>query len=149
MKISFWLLVATLLATNSGTVDAARQSSGSARTTKLPDVLVLSGCVTADPKARKVFTLADATQAQTYRLTGTDVRAYVGQHVEVLGAPPKRLRIAGGLYPSPNVAAQAGAIDPTKAAIASQDGSAASSTQPLVEFKVRSVRLTPGPCPQQ
>lgn len=146
MRIGVSLLVGMLVAT----IDASAQvPSGSPRTTKPSSVLVLSGCVTADPKARKVFTLEDAEQAQVYRLTGTDVREFVGQHVEVLGALPKRFAIAFGLYPSANVAGQAGAIDPVKAAIASQDGSAASSTRPLTEFKVQSVRVTPGLCPGQ
>ena len=146
MRIGVSLLVGMLVVTVGA---SAQEPSSSPRTTKPSSVIVLSGCVTADPKARKGFTLADAEQAQTYRLTGTDVREFVGQHVEVLGALPKRFRVAFGLYPSANVAGQAGAIDPVKAAIASQDGSAASSTRPLAEFKVQSVRVTPGVCPGQ
>ena len=146
MSMGVTLLVGMLGATAGASGQAPSTAS---RATKPSNVIVLSGCVTADPKARKVFTLADAEQAQTFRLTGTDVREFVGQHVEVLGALPKRFRVAFGLYPSANVAGQAGAIDPVKAAIASQDGSAASSTRPLAEFKVQSVRVTPGACPGQ
>ena len=144
MRIGVSLLVGMLAATTGA---SAQERSNSPRTTKSSSVLVLSGCVTSDAKARKVFTLADTEQAQTYRLTGADVRDYIGQHVEVLGALPRRFRVAWGLYPSPNAAGQAGAIDPVKAAIASQDGSAASSTRPVAEFKVQSVRVTPGLCP--
>ncbi len=116
---------------------------------KTSDIAMLSGCVSADPKARKTFTLSDATQDQTYRLTGIDVRDYVGRHVEVLGATQKRFRVVGGLYPNANVAAQAGSIDPTKAAMAAHSGPAANSPQPLIEFKVKSVRITPGACADQ
>jgi hypothetical protein len=114
---------------------------------KPPEIRTLSGCVTAPSK--RSFTLADAEQGQTYRLTGTDVRQYVGQHVEVLGAPSNRLVIKGGLYPSANVAGQAGAIDPVKAAMAAQSGPTSNEERPLVEFKVRSVRVTPGDCPKE
>jgi hypothetical protein len=110
-------------------------------------MVTLRGCVSADPKARKAFILADATQDQTYRLTGVDVADYVGQHVEVIGASPRRVRVVGGLYPNPNIAGQAGAIDPTRAAMAAHGGPASNSPQPVIEFKVKSVRLTPGTCP--
>jgi hypothetical protein len=79
---------------------------------------------------------------------GTDVREYVGQHVEVSGVASRRVQIVGGLYPSPNVAAQAGAIDPNQAAIAAVSGPAAGG-RPPVEFRVKSVRAIPGPCPEQ
>ena len=50
---------------------------------KTSDIAMLSGCVSADPKARKTFTLSDATQDQTYRLTGIDVRDY-GRDAEAI-----------------------------------------------------------------
>ncbi len=139
----------TVLAAAMSVTSVLAQQPNATVNGKASDIAMLSGCVSADPKARKTFTLADATQDQTYRLTGIDVRDYVGQHVEVLGAPQKRFRVVGGLYPNANVAAQAGAIDPTKAAMASQSGPAANSPQPLIEFKVKSVRITPGACPDQ
>jgi hypothetical protein len=125
-------------------VSAAPAPQSPSAKSKAPSVVVLSGCVVAD--ARKVFTLTDGIEGQTYRLTGTDMRAYVGQHVEILGAPPKRFRIVGGLYPSPNVAAQGGSIDPTKAAMAGQIADASAATPP-VELKVKSIRTTTGTCP--
>lgn len=118
-----------------------------AQSTKGSDMRTLSGCVTSTSK--RSFTLEDADQGQQYKLTGTDVREYVGKHVEILGAPSKRLVIVGGLYPSANVAAQAGAIDANKAAIAANSGPTANAQRPLVEFKVRSVRITPGDCPKE
>jgi hypothetical protein len=109
-------------------------------------IFVLEGCIAAAPDERRVFTLADATNGQTFRLSGTNVRDYVGQHVELVGTASKRLRIVGGLYPSANVAAQAGSIDPTKAAMAAQSATPIGS-KALVEFKVKSVRVTSGGCP--
>jgi hypothetical protein len=56
--------------------------------------------------------------------------------------------VKGGLLPSPNVAAQAGAIDPGQAAVASQPGGTASGTGsvdvPL--FRVDRVRALGGSC---
>jgi hypothetical protein len=110
---------------------------------------MISGCVAPSATSKRQFTLTDAESTETYRLTGTDVREFVGKHVEVLGAPSKRLVIKGGLYPSPNVAAQAGDIDPGRAAIAAQSGPTANEQRPLIEFRVRSVRVTPGDCPKE
>ena len=110
----------------------------------------LDGCVVAGTEGRKTFTLANAANQETYLLKGLDVRDFVGKHVEIIGLPSsKRLRIVGGLYPSANVAAQAGGIDPVQAAIASQSGPTAQAAKPAVEFNVKSVRMVPGACPER
>ena len=106
--------------------------------------LTLNGCVEPSQAAKNAFTLDD--DERTYVLKGMDVRDFVGKRVEVIGAMPKRLTIVGGLYPSANVAAQAGAIDPTKAAMAAQSGPTSQSPKPTVEFTVKSVRLLSGAC---
>ncbi len=126
---------------------APSSPASAAQNAKGSEMRTLSGCVTSTSK--RSFTLEDRDQGQQYKLTGTDVREYVGKHVEVLGAPSKRLVIVGGLYPSANVAAQAGAIDANKAAIAANSGPTANAQRPLIEFKVRSVRITPGDCPKE
>jgi hypothetical protein len=56
-----------------------------------------------------------------------------------------RLKITGGLLPSPNVAAQAGAIDPSQAANASSGGNGVGSGE-LPEFRVKTVRQLGGAC---
>jgi hypothetical protein len=122
---------------------AAPQDAASKQPSKNAPV-TLSGCVEASPTAKNAFTLDD--DGRTYLLKGVNVREYVGKQVEVIGAMPKRLTIVGGLYPSANVAAQAGAIDPTQAAIASQSGPTSQSPKPTVDFTVKSVRLLPGAC---
>jgi hypothetical protein len=106
--------------------------------------VTLDGCVAASQTARNAFTLDD--DGRTYVLKGVDVRDFVGKHVEVIGAMPKRLSIVGGLYPSANVAGQAGAIDPAKAAMAAQSGPTSQSAKPTVEFTVRSVRVLSETC---
>jgi hypothetical protein len=132
---------------------AARPPQSATASTKQPaKPLTLSGCISASPNETGLFTLSDTKQGNRqgtkYKLVGTDVREYVGQHVEVSGVAPRRMQIVGGLYPSANIAAQAGAIDPNQAAIAAASGPAAGA-RPLVEFRVKSVRAIPGACPEQ
>lgn len=150
VRIRFGVLAAFFLA--SAVTAAVAQQAPSSKTPKAtPALLAVSGCISAAPDARSVFTLAD--KGETYRLTGTNVREYVGKHVEILGTPAKRVRVVGGLYPSPNAAAQAGAVDATKAAVASESGATNAAANPPsppnqpVEFTVKSVRVTPGGCP--
>jgi hypothetical protein len=110
----------------------------------------LDGCVAAGADRRKTLTLANAASQETYVLKGLDVRDFVGKHVEIIGLPSsKRFRVVGGLYPSANVAAQAGGIDPVQAAIAGQGGPTAQASKPAVEFNVKSVRIMPGACPER
>ena len=109
----------------------------------------LVGCVSEDPGTSGAFTLNESAGG-TYRLTGKSVRKYAGRMVRLVGGPQgkKKLSIRGGLWPSPNVAAQAGAIDPAEASIARQPGGAAAGTGGfnLPEFRVVSVRGVDGSC---
>jgi hypothetical protein len=129
-----------------GGVAAAQTPSPSSRESRSPVELV--GCVSDDPGASGAFTF-DESGGGKYRLTGKSVRKYAGRMVRLVGGPQgKRLSIRGGLWPSPNVAAQAGAIDPAQASIARQPGGAASGTGgvDLPEFRVASVRGVDGSC---
>lgn len=110
------------------------------------DIMTLSGCVAPDAK-NKNFTLTD--QGDVYRLTGMNVKKYSGQRVEIVGrSRPKKLVVQGGLYPSPNAAGQAGALDPVQQAMAAQGGPTSQMARPEIEFRVQSVR-TLGACPVQ
>ena len=131
----------------------AAQTSTPASTTKTPKAnpnkpITLTGCVTRSDSSTGPYTLSDAT-AGAYRLTGVDVRDYVGRRVQIVGGSvvPRRLSIVGGLQPSANVAAQAGDMDPARAATAAAGGSAGPGTVQLPEFKVKSVRPVSGSCP--
>jgi hypothetical protein len=128
---------------------AARQQQPATANAKQPaKPLTLSGCINTSSSDSGLFTLSDAKQGTTYRLVGTDVREFVGQHVQVSGVTSRRVQFVGGLYPSPNAAAQAGALSPNEAAIAATSGTA-TGTRPLLEFRVKSVRATPGACPER
>jgi hypothetical protein len=134
----------TLLIGASAPQAAAGQQRAPANQPSKNGPVTLNGCVEASQTAKNAFTLDE--DGRTYVLKGVDVRDFVGKQVEVIGAMPKRLTIVGGLYPSANVAGQAGAIDPTKAAMAAQSGPTSQSPKPTVEFTVKSVRLLPGTC---
>jgi hypothetical protein len=111
-----------------------------------PKVITLSGCVERTGSTPGQYTLSEGKGGAVYKLTGTDVRDYVGRRVEIIGQAPRRFTIAGGLTPSANIAAQAGAMDPTRAAVASAGGSAGPGTVNLPEFRVKSVRPISGAC---
>jgi hypothetical protein len=116
---------------------------------KPPDkTMSLSGCVVRGETTPDQFTLEDATEGK-YRLSGVKLKDYIGQRVQIAGGvvETKRLVIKGGLLPNPNVAAQAGSMDPVRAAVAAVGGSAGPGTVDLPEFKVRSVRPVTGGCP--
>jgi len=110
----------------------------------------LSGCVINGSSPHEAVTFSDGDTGNKYRLTGKNVKKYAGQRVEIVGgAPNSKLAIRGGLYPSPNVAAQAGHLDPAKAAIAAQPGGTESGTgsvDVLPEFRVTRVRALAGAC---
>jgi hypothetical protein len=113
-----------------------------------PKVITLSGCVVRSDTGPNHYTIEDAEAGVKFRLTGTDVRDFIGKKVEILGAvPSRRLVIVGGLTPNANVAAQAGAMDPVQAAVASAGGVAGPGNVELPEFKVKSVRPVSGDCP--
>ena len=113
-------------------------------------VLALNGCVSRDVAAPDQFMLSDSEAGATYRLSGTSVRTYVGKRVQVRGnLDSRRLHITGGLMPSPNVAAQAGAIDPAQAAMAGASGSAGTGSAPFATLHVTRVPPLDGPCPER
>jgi hypothetical protein len=109
--------------------------------------ITLSGCVVRSETAAGRYTLEDKKAGATYRLTGINLRDYVGRPVVIVGSGPKKLAIVGGLTPTPNIAAQAGAMDPTRAIVAGQTSAASPGLAELPEFKVKSVRPVSGSCP--
>jgi hypothetical protein len=112
-----------------------------------PRTLTLTGCVEKGVTPNQ-YTIAD-DQNGKYEVSGSDIKKYLGRRVQVAGSPGStRFRVKGGLWPTPNVAGQAGAIDPVKAAIAAQPGGGALGTGEidLPTFKVKAVRTLDGGC---
>jgi hypothetical protein len=146
IALTFVVAMKSATATQQPPAAAGAKQPPATTSTKQPaKPLTLTGCVNASPTENGVFTLSDTDGGTTYRLVGADVREFVGKHVQVSGLGPRRLQIVGGLYPSANAAAQAGAIDPGQAAIAAASEQAA-GTKPPIEFRVKAVRTTPGTC---
>ena len=69
--------------------------------------------------------LTDTTDGTKPRLSGWNLPKQSGLFVRAVSlVDTPRLKIAAGLTPSPNVAAQAGALDPGQAAVAAISGRA-------------------------
>jgi hypothetical protein len=135
----FNLLLSTFVAAMFAMQAASTPAPSPAPPKGTKTTLTLSGCVGRDGITPGAFMFAQADTDVKYRLSGASMRKYVGQFVEIVGAPvSRRLTIRGGLLPSPNVAAQAGAMDPTQAAMASQP--VGPNGAELPEFHVTRVR---------
>jgi hypothetical protein len=130
------VLIAVLSWLPSPLSGAQSQPPGGDTSGKHETSMTLAGCVSPTPASGNfTFTAKDGTK---YRLTGKNIKKYAGQEVEIVGGEGKRLTVKGGLLPSPNAAAQAGAIDPGKAAIESRPGGTATVELPV--FTVNRVR---------
>jgi hypothetical protein len=130
------------------TVGAQTTAGKKAKPAKPSTPIALTGCVQHGESAPDQYTLSESKDSPIYHLTGPDLREYIGRRVRVLGAVPdsKRLRVVGGLTPSPNVAAQAGAMDPSRAVVAGATEAGSPGRVDLPEFKVKSVQPVTGSC---
>jgi hypothetical protein len=124
---------------------SASQAAATPETTPTPQAaptrkpvkaITLKGCLQGSNLGTDVYTLVDSKGGATYRVSGADVRPHLGH----------RVQIVGGLIPSPNVAAQAGAIDPVKAAIAGTGEHAAGPGSVHLELHVTRVQPLAGTC---
>jgi hypothetical protein len=119
-----------------------------AQTTKEPKTITLTGCVEPDDAKPGEYRLTDAKEKRTYRLTGKDLREYVGRAVQIDGGVVvKGVKIAGGLQPNPNIAAQAGALDPSRAAVqAATSGSTTGPESETPQFRIKTIKSATGAC---
>jgi hypothetical protein len=145
-RLALWL---AMLAFATTAAIAAQSGSPSGRKggQSSPKTITLTGCVEKGATPNQ-YTIADDVNGK-YEVSGSDIRKYLGRRVQVAGTPgSSRFRVKGGLWPTPNVAGQAGAIDPAKAAVAAQPGGGASGTGDidLPTFKVKAVRTLDSAC---
>ena len=148
------LVLSILISAVAGTALAIQRGSNSSTTAKTskaasPSTMSLIGCVAKGNAASDAVSLSNDDGTIAYRLSGVDMRRYVGHRVTVFGrSDSARVKIVGGLTPSPNAAAQAGALDPAKAAVAADPflTSPAGAPQLLPQFRDRSVRGLVGSC---
>ena len=141
-------LCALLFAVTSLHLSAQQPSTTTDKKSESPSrTVTLTGCVVKGATPNQ-YTLQDASNGK-YELSGSSIKKYVGRRVQIAGTPGStRFKVKGGLWPTPNVAAQAGAIDPAKAAVAAQPGGGATGTGDvdLPTLKVKSVRTLDGGC---
>lgn len=139
------LLLAGILA--SGAAASAQQTREATPKNQPDRPISLTGCVEKGSTPSQ-YTITDMQNGK-YEVSGSNIARYVGRRVQVAGsAGSSRFRVVGGLWPNPNVAAQAGDMDPAKAALATQPGGPYSGTGEvaLPTFKVKSVRTMSGAC---
>src|SRR5262245_31843064 len=143
MRTSFFAAAVALA--SAAAVSAQQPETSTTSKSKKPTTITMSGCVQKAEAPDGGYTFFDGTTL--FRLTGVDVRDYVGRRVEVTGGDNRRLKIVGGLWPSANVAAQAGSMDPARAATKAADASMVNGTG-TPEFRVRSIKPVTGSCTQ-
>jgi hypothetical protein len=109
--------------------------------------VTLNGCVLRDVANGSSYTFTDS-DGRRYRLTGKSVDKYSGMAVQVVGLVRLRdVKVVGGLWPTPNVAAQAGNMDPGRAAvIALGAGSVGTGRVDLPTLRITRVGLGAGEC---
>jgi hypothetical protein len=110
--------------------------------------VTLNGCVVRETASDNSYTFTD-NNGLKYRLAGKSVSRYSGLSVEVVGIVDRRnLKVTGGLWPSTNIAAQAGSLDPSKAAIAALPGGGTGGTGnvDLPTLRVTRVGVASGEC---
>jgi len=122
-----------------------------AQSPKKPKTVTISGCVERDAVSPEQFTIVDKTGGMKYRVTGKDFREYLGRPVQLDGGVVvKGVKISGGLQPNPNIAAQAGAIDPSRAAVqAATSGATTGPDTDIQEFRVKDVKAIGGTCAEK
>lgn len=114
--------------------------------TKADKGITLSGCVESDESGHDQMKLTDKS-GKVYRLSGINLRQYLGRPVQLDGGiVVKGLQIKGGLLPNPNVAAQAGSMDPGRAAVATATSDSTTGHVDVQEFRVKAVRPAAGSC---
>ena len=111
--------------------------------------VTLNGCVLRDVASGSSYTFTDS-DGRRYRLTGKSVEKYSGMSVQVVGLVRLRdVKVVGGLWPTTNVAAQAGNMDPGRAAvIALGAGTAGTGRVELPTLRITRVGLGAGECKQ-
>jgi hypothetical protein len=126
----------------------AAQATQPAKPGKQPASISVTGCISQDAATPGSYLFSDTSTGARYRLSGFDGRKDSEQGGQlVVGTGSGRVTIRGGLVPSPNLAAQAGALDPAKTANArTAGGSGGMASAALPEFRVERVQAIGGSC---
>lgn len=143
------MVAAAMFATHATAAQPALQNATAVSNQRnAGSVTTLTGCINRDAATPGSRPFSDTSTG--VRLSGFDGRKDAGQRREmVVGTGPRRLTIRGGLVPSANVAAQASALDPARAAVASRPGGThhGMGTTPVPELRPGRVQAISGRCP--
>ena|SRR5215510_10720078 len=109
-----------------------------------PNIVTLSGCVSQKPEQSGQYTFTERGSGNKFRLLGRRLDKWAGLPVEISSGPLKGTTVSTGLWPSPNIAAQQGALDPALEAIARQPGAGYTSGTGDVQLPALSVARVKG-----
>lgn len=140
--VTLSILLASTLVVSSSAQEAATRPS-----TKAAAPLTMTGCVSQKPGTAGQYVFQESESVAQYRLNGKNVKKFAGQKVEiVIGSTPK-VAVRGGLWPSPNVAAQGGGVDAAQESIARQPGGGATGAGvELPELRITTLKGVQGAC---
>ncbi len=80
----------------------AQSDKTPAKETQAPKEMRLNGCITRDARAPGQFNFLESDGGGRYRLTGKNLKKFIGQPVEIVGGPPgKGVTFKTELSPSP------------------------------------------------
>ena len=133
---------AVLLAATAGAQQPESPSS------KSPQPITLTGCVSAKPDASGQYVLSDADGLSRYQLKGRRLNKFAGMRVEVVGGTSGAggVSVRGGLV-GPLAGARGVALDPSQESVKRQPGGGGSGVGPAYpEFKVSRVKAVGGAC---
>ena len=126
----------------------AAQDQKSGASSKSPEPITLTGCVSAKPGASGQYVLSEAGGVSRYQLNGRRLKRFARLRVEVVGGTSGggAVAIRGGLV-GPLAGARGVAIDPAQESIKRQPGGGGSGVGPAYpEFRVSRVKAVGGAC---
>jgi hypothetical protein len=140
-------LIATLAATAwLAATPGAQQPS--AQSSKTPEPITLTGCVSAKPDASGQYVFSGADGISRYQLKGRRMNKFAGLRVEVVGGTPggSGVAVRGGLV-GPLAGARGVAIDPSQESVKRQPGGGGAGVGPAYpEFRVSRMKAVGGAC---
>ena len=134
--------VAALLAATPGAQQPPADSS------KSPQPITLTGCVSAKPGTSGQYILSDADGLSRYQLKGRRLNKFAGMRVEVVGGTSggDGISVRGGLV-GPLNGPRGVAIDPSQESVKRQPGGGGGGVGPAYpEFRVSRVKAVGGAC---
>ena len=140
-----WMMTVIVVAFVAPSVAAAQNQPPSS--SKTPEPITLTGCMSATPGASGQYTFEGADGISRYQLKGKSLKKFAGMRVEVVGASSAgAVAVRGGLV-GPLNGARGVAIDPSQESVKRQPGGGGAGIGPAYpELKVSRVKAVGGAC---